>query len=95
MIIKEDFTILDINKFDHAKKYCQLLNSKPEELMTCKESDSFNNLFNESIKMGTISLKHNGEFFDVVFRNISGNTFALYPEIPLIIIGRRSLDQLL
>ena len=33
-------------------------------------------LSDNSIKMGTISLKHNGEFFDVVFRNISGNTFA-------------------
>ena len=95
MIIKEDFKKLDLNKFEHTKKYCQLFNSKPEELLICQESISYNNLINKSIKMGTLNLKHNGDFFDVVFRNISGSTFAFYPEKKIIIIGQISLDRLL
>lgn len=95
MIIKEDFMMLDFNKFEHTKKYCQLLSSKPEDLMMCKESNSYNSLINKSNKMGTLNLKYNGEFFDVVFRNIAGNPFAFYPGMKLIIIGRRSLDRLL
>tara|TARA_B100001094_G_scaffold182934_1_gene177344 strand:- start:295 stop:582 length:288 start_codon:yes stop_codon:yes gene_type:complete len=95
LIAKEDFTILDLNKFEHAKKYCQLLNSKPEDLMMCKESNSYNNLINKSIKMVTLNLKHNGDFFNVVFRNISGSAFAFYPEKKIIIIGQSSLYRLL
>ena len=95
MITREDFTTLDLNKFEHTKKYCQLLSSKPEDLMMCKESNSYSSLINKSIKMGTLNLKYNGKFFDVVFRNISGNPFAFYPGMQLIIIGNRSLDRLL
>ena len=95
MITKEDFKKLDLNKFEHTKKYNQLLDSKPEELLICQESKSYESLINKSIKMGTLNLKHNGDFFDVVFRNISGNAFAFYPEKQIIIIGQSSLDRLL
>ena len=95
MITKEDFKKLDLNKFEHTKKYSQLLNAKPEDLLVCQESISHEILINKSIKMGTLNLKYNGDFFDVVFRNISGSVFALYPEKKIIIIGQSSLDRLL
>ena len=95
MIIKEDFEKLDLVKFEHTKKYSQLLNARPDELLICQESRSYSSLINKSIKMGTLNLKHNGDFFDVVFRNISGSAFAFYPERKIIIIGQRSLDRLL
>ena len=95
MIKKEDFKKIDLNKFEHAKKYSQLLNAKPEDLMICHESDSYNSLINKSIKMGTLNIKHNDKFFDVVFRNVSGNAFAFYPGKKIIIISQNSLDRLL
>lgn len=95
MITKEDFKKLELNKFEHVKKYSQLLNDEPENLLTCQASNSYDSLINKSIKMGTLNLKHNGEFFDVIFRNISGNTFVFYPEKSLIIISQSSLDNLL
>ena len=95
MITKKDFKKLDLNEFEHTKKYSQLLNDKPQDLLICQESSSYESLINKSIKMGTLNLKYNGEFFDVVFRNVSGSAFAFYPEKKIIIIGRRSLDRLL
>ena len=95
MITKKDFKKLDTDKFGHVKKYSQLLNDKPEDLLICQESSSYENLINKSIKMGTLNLKYNGDFFDVVFRNISGSAFAFYPEKKIIIIGQHSLDRLL
>ncbi len=95
MITKEDFKKLDLDKFEHTKKYSQLLSSKPEDLLICQESSSYESLINKSIKMGTLNLKHNGDFFDVVFRNISGSAFAFYPGKKVIIIGYQALNRLL
>ena len=95
MISKEDFKKLELDKFEHVKKYSQLLNDKPENLLACQDSISYDNLINKSIKMGTLNLKHNSDFFDVIFRNISGSIFAFYPEKRIIIISQSSLDRLL
>ena len=95
LIIKEDFKKLDLEKFEHTKKYSQLLNDKPENLLICQKSSSYEYLINKSIKMGTLNIKYNGDFFDVIFRNISGSAFAFYPEKNVIVIGRHSLERLL
>lgn len=95
MINSEDFEKLDISKFEHVKMYTQLLNNEEEDLFSCQDSNSYNTLLNKSVKMGTLNVKHNGEYFDVSFRNISGNAFAFYPEKEIIIIGQSSLDRLL
>lgn len=95
MINIKDFKNFNISSFDHVKKYSQLLNDKPENLLICHDSDSYKTLINKSVKMGTLNLKYNGDFFDVVFRNISGCSFAFYPEKKVIIIGQSSLNRLL
>lgn len=95
MIKKESFFELDLTEFEHAKKYAQLLNSSPDELLITANIKTVEDLINKSIKMGTLNLKHNNEYFDVSFRNISGNTFAFYPKTNTVIIGASSLDRLL
>lgn len=95
MIKKESFFELDLSKFEHAKKYAQLLNSDPSDLLVTANTKTVEDLLNKSIKMGTLNLKHNNEYFDVAFRNISGNTFAFYADTNTVIIGSSSLDRLL
>ena len=95
MIKKESFFNLDLTEFEHAKKYAQLLNSDPSDLLVTANTKTVEDLINKSIKMGTLNLKHNNEYFDVAFRNISGNTFAFYADTNTVIIGSSSLDRLL
>lgn len=94
MINKESFLKLELKDFEHTKKYAQLLNSSPDDLLFSTEKETVNDLINKSIKMGTLNLKYNDAHFDVGIRNISGNTFAYYPENGTVIIGSSSLDRL-
>jgi hypothetical protein len=95
LITKEDFEKLDISKFEHVKMYTQLLSNNEEELFSCQESKSYKELLDKSVKMGTLNVKYNGDYFDVSFRNILGSSFAFYPEKKTIIISQSSLDRLL
>ena len=94
MIKKESFLKLETKDFEHTKKYAQLLNASPEELLFTTEKETVKDLIDKSIKMGTLNLKYNGVPFDIGIRNISGNTFAYYPENGTVIIGSSSLDRL-
>ena len=95
MIKRETFFDLDLSEFEHAKKYAQLLNSDPDKLLISANNKTVDDLLNKSIKMGTLNFKHNNKYFNVAFRNISGNTFAFYPENRTVIIGASSLERLL
>ena len=95
MIKRETFFDLDLSEFEHAKKYAQLLNSDSDKLLISANNKTVDDLLNKSIKMGTLNFKHNNKYFDVAFRNISGNTFAFYPETRTVIIGASSLERLL
>ena len=49
MITKKDFKKLDLNEFEHTKKYSQLLNDKPQDLLICQESSSYESLINNDL----------------------------------------------
>ena len=89
------FKKIESDKFNHAKKYAQLLSSSENDLLICDDQEFVNDTLNKSIKMGTLTIKDNGTSFEVNFRNISGCAFAYYPENNLIIVGKRFVNKIL
>jgi len=89
------FKKIESDKFNHAKKYAQLLSSSENDLLICDDQEFVNDTLTKSIKMGTLTIKDNGKTFEVNFRNISGCAFAYYPENNLIIVGKRFVNKIL
>lgn len=88
------FKRIESEKFNHAKKYAQLLSSSESDLLICDNKEFVNDILDKSIKMGTLTIKDNGKTFEVNFRSISGCSFAYYPADNLIIVGKRFVNKI-
>ena len=51
------FKKIESDKFNHAKKYAQLLSSSESDLLICDDQEFVNDTLNKSIKMGQHFLK--------------------------------------